>query len=50
MIRAIDWETFKELRGSEKKEYFLREGNIFHVIMAQQFDRPILDYICELAT
>ncbi len=50
MIRAIDWETFKKLRGSEKKEYFLREGNIFHVIMAQQFDRPILDYICELVT
>jgi aspartate carbamoyltransferase catalytic subunit len=50
MIRAINWETFKELRGSEKRECFLRDGNIFHVIMAQQFDRPILDYICDLAT
>jgi aspartate carbamoyltransferase catalytic subunit len=50
MKRAIDWEAFKELRGGEKKEYFMRDGDIFHVIMAQQFDRPILDYICDLAT
>ncbi len=50
MIRSIDWETFSNLRGSEKKEYFTRDGNIFHVIMAQQFDRPTLDYICDLAT
>ena len=50
MIRTIDWETFRELRGSEKKEYFTRDGNIFHVIMAQQFDRPTLDYICDLTT
>jgi aspartate carbamoyltransferase catalytic subunit len=50
MIRSIDWETFSNLRGSEKKEYFTRDGNIFHVIMAQQFDRPTLDYLCELST
>lgn len=50
MIRAIDWETFKELRGGEKREYFKRDGNIFHVVMAQQFDRPFLDYICDLTT
>ena len=50
MIRAIDWETFKDLRGSDKREYFTRDGTIFHVVMAQQFDRPFLDYICDLAT
>ena len=50
MVRPIDWKTFSELRGSEKKEYFMRDGDIFHVIMAQQFDRPSLDYICGLTT
>jgi aspartate carbamoyltransferase catalytic subunit len=50
MVRPIDWKTFSELRGSEKKEYFMRDGDIFHVVMAQQFDRPSLDYICGLTT
>jgi aspartate carbamoyltransferase catalytic subunit len=50
MIPGIDWKAFKNLRGSEKREYFMRDGNIFHVVMAQQFDRPFLDYICDLAT
>jgi len=49
-MRGIDWETFHELRGSEKKEYFMRDENIFHVIMSQQFDRKFLDEICEIAT
>ena len=50
VTKGIDWETFSELRGSEKKEYFTRDGNIFHVIMSQQFDRQFLDEICELTT
>jgi aspartate carbamoyltransferase catalytic subunit len=50
IARSIDWETFSKLRGSEKKEYFSRDGNIFHVIMSQQFDRQFLDEICALAT
>jgi aspartate carbamoyltransferase catalytic subunit len=50
VIKGIDWETFRQLRGSEKKEYFTRDENIFHIIMAQQFDRALLDEICELTT
>jgi aspartate carbamoyltransferase catalytic subunit len=50
VTKGIDWQTFSELRGSEKKEYFTRDGNIFHVIMSQQFDRQFLDEICELTT
>jgi aspartate carbamoyltransferase catalytic subunit len=50
VTKGIDWETFGELRGSEKKEYFTRDGNIFHIIMSQQFDRQFLDEICELTT
>ncbi len=50
MIRGTDWEAFQTLRGGGKKDYFMRDGNIFHVIMSQQFDRTFLDEICELAT
>lgn len=49
-MRQIGWEEFKQLRGHEKRAYFERDGRIFHVIMAQQFDREFLDRICELAT
>jgi aspartate carbamoyltransferase catalytic subunit len=50
VMKGINWETFHQLRGSEKKDYFIRDGNIFHVIMSQQFDRQFLDEICELTT
>jgi hypothetical protein len=50
VIKGIDWETLQQLRGSEKKEYFARDENIFHIIMSQQFDRKFLDDICELTT
>jgi len=46
----MDWETFKDLRGSEKKPYFMRDGRIYHVILAQQFDREFLDDLCNLTT
>jgi len=50
VIKGIDWDTFQQLRGSEKKEYFTRDENIFHIIMSQQFDRKFLDDICEVTT
>lgn len=49
-MRQIGWEDFIKLKGSEKRPYFLKDGNIFHVIMSQQFDRQFLDEICRLAT
>ena len=49
-MKGIDWEQFTALRGSEKKEYFMRGGQLFHVIMPQQFDRDFLDRMCQLAT
>lgn len=42
-MRQLKWEDFKELRGHEKRPYFEKDGKIFHVIMAQQFDRQFLD-------
>lgn len=49
-MKQISWEDFRQLPGSEKRPYFMRDGSIFHVIMSQQFDREFLDKICELAT
>lgn len=49
-MRRTAWEEFKELRGHEKRPHFERGGEIFHVIMAQQFNRAFLDKICALAT
>jgi len=49
-MKQIAWEDFEKLKGSEKKAYFLKDGDIFHVIMSQQFDREFLDKMCELAT
>lgn len=49
-MRQLGWQEFRELRGHEKSPHFQREGEIFHVIMAQQFDRAFLDRICTLAT
>jgi len=49
-MKGMKWDDFQKLRGSEKREYFLQDGKIFHVIMSQQFDRPFLDEMCRLAT
>ena len=49
-MKTITWEIFQQLRGSEKKEYLSRDEHIFHIIMSQQFDRKLLDDICELTT
>lgn len=49
-MKQLTWEAFKGLKGHEKKSYFEEDGKVFHVIMAQQFDRQFLDEICQLAT
>ena len=49
-MRSTVWKEFQELRGYEKRPYFESQGEIFHVIMAQQFNRVFLDRTCALAT
>ncbi len=43
------WNTFYEKPVDEKLDFFTRDGRLFDVIFAQQFDRNFLDYICRLA-
>ncbi|MEJ2166702.1 MAG: aspartate carbamoyltransferase [Desulfobacterales bacterium] len=43
------WEEFFNKPVDEKVDSFKRNDRIFDVIYAQQFDRPFLDYLCNLA-
>ena len=47
----ISWDQFKALPLEEKGPYFQQKnGNPYHVLNAQQFDRETLDQICRMAT
>jgi len=43
------WEEFNNIEVSDKLDFFARDGKLFDVIFAQQFDRPFLDFMCTLA-
>ena len=43
------WEEFISRPVDEKLDFFKRNGRIFDLIYAQQFDRAFLDYLCQLA-
>jgi aspartate carbamoyltransferase catalytic subunit len=49
-LRGIPWEDFQHLSPVEKGPYFLRDGQPYHALIAQQFNRATLDRLCELAT
>lgn len=50
-ITECTWAGFQKLSMSEKVACLAREdGTPFHTLFSQQFNRPILDEICSLAT
>lgn len=49
-LTDISWADFKGLELAEKGSFFTRSGRPFHVLIAQQFDRRMLDDLCNLAT
>jgi len=49
-LKKISWQDFQTLSPEEKGPYFLRDRRPYHVLTAQQFDRPTLEGICDLAT
>ena len=49
-LRRVSWEEVRSLPESGKAPYYQRNGRPYHVLLAQQFDRPYLDRMCELAT
>lgn len=44
------WEDLSALTPEEKARHFSPGGRLCHALMAQQFDRALLDRLCELAT
>jgi len=43
------WDDFYGKPVDEKLDFFKRDGRIFDIIYAQQFNRDFLDYLCNLA-
>ena len=43
------WEEFYNIEVGDKLDFFSRNGRLFDVIFAQQFDRAFLDFMCALA-
>ncbi|HMO05356.1 MAG TPA: aspartate carbamoyltransferase [Kiritimatiellia bacterium] len=49
-LKTVPWDAFKGLPSEQKAEYLCRGGKPYHALIAQQFDRALLDRICDLAT
>lgn len=49
-LRKIEWMDFQKLSLIEKGSYFLKDSRPYHALIAQQFDRSMLDRFCDLAT
>jgi len=43
------WDEFYSKPVDEKIEFFKMKGRVFDIIYAQQFDRHLLDLLCDLA-
>jgi aspartate carbamoyltransferase catalytic subunit len=49
-LKNIAWQDFQKLSLEEKSPYFLRQGWPYHTLIAHQFERPVLDRLCDMAT
>ena len=49
-LRGLSWEAFRDMDPEQKAPLLSRAGHPYHALLSQQFDRPTLDRICDLAT
>ncbi len=49
-LRSISWENFQRMSPAEKAPHFLRNGAPYHALLAQQFDRALLDRVTSVTT
>lgn len=49
-LKDLAWSEFERLSLSQKAPLFSVDGRLYHVLIAQQFDRVFLDRLGELAT
>lgn len=46
----LTWEQLEQMHLCDKARLFDRDGRLFHLLLAQQFTRPMLEELCALAT
>jgi len=49
-LTKISWSDFNQLSPVEKTPYLMRDNWPYHALIAQQFNREMLDDLCSLAT
>ncbi|MDD2237051.1 MAG: aspartate carbamoyltransferase [Kiritimatiellae bacterium] len=49
-MRGITWDDYLGLPSGEKGKYCNCGSNPFHVLRSQQFNRPMLERLCEITT
>lgn len=49
-LRKIAWGDLQKMSVKEKGALFRRDGRPYHVLIAQQFDREMIERLCDLAT
>ncbi len=49
-LKQIDWTEYLALPVNDRAPYFLRDDKPYHVLFAQQYDRPTMERLCDLAT
>ena len=50
-LRNVSWQQFEAMTPEQKAPLFCAaDGTPYHVLIAQQFDRKMLDRVCDLAT
>ena len=49
-MRGIAWDDYTSLPVKSKGKYCNAGKNPFHVLLSQQFDRPMLERLCEITT
>jgi aspartate carbamoyltransferase catalytic subunit len=49
-LRSLPWEQFRAMSPEQKAELLNGGERPYHTLLAQQFDRAMLDRVCDLAT
>lgn len=49
-LKAVPWEQFHQMTPEQKAPLFMRDGAPYHALIAQQFNRALLDRINDVAT
>ena len=49
-LKTLSWDAYQELEINDRVPYLLRNGKPYHTIFSQQYDRAVMERLCEVAT